>query len=199
MVKELPTTVKLHGAKLRFARALAQGATQATAYKLATGSDCSPETANVQGCRWAQNPLVKSKVNELQSEADLAASLRLTERRALLAGIARQDPNRPPTHSERISAIKTDAELSGDLRRDDQSTAHLSINLVLASLGPPVVPPTIDVTPSPPSSSESTGGQGGTPITSDRVAAMGGQNLAESPEGVFTIAQKTPQDALAGD
>ena len=186
MTATLQASSKLKPRQLRFAIALAQGSTQAQAFRIAAGKPVQDSTAKVEGWKWAQRPEIQAKVRELQDAADDLCSLRLAEAKRLLADTARTEPKADPTHTDRISAIKAHADLSGWTKANDGLTINL--NAVLGQLGPPIKPQAVDaldVTPTRPSLVSLPQGVGD-PNAPAPVVAMDPHTEHESLEAFFT-------------
>ena len=130
------SSYKLTPRQKKFARFLALGATQTRAYELASPRPINADSAKVQGSLWARSNAIQAEVARLSGLAESDLTLNMRRRRELLSSIANTDPNRPPTHSERIAAIRTDAELSGELKQD--TTVNVTLQQVLASLPPAI-------------------------------------------------------------
>lgn len=196
MVAEIPTASdlpKLSAKKLRFAVARSQGATQAKAYQLAQAHEVALPTAEQQGCKWDNLPEIRAKVRELQTLADEQAVLRISERRALLADTARSVVG-PASHSERVAALKLDAQLAGDLNPDGPQvniSFASALSQLKSSLSPALAVDLEAVTP-PPVTLATSPATGGAPKLVAEVGAMGGHKNPESPQGLFTNPTSTP-------
>jgi hypothetical protein len=99
-----------------FARAVAQGVTACDAYLENVSKSGNRNTAASAGPKLARNPAVKARISffreNLVATAAPAGLLTQAERRAILASIARNESVPAPT---RVSAVRADAELAGDV------------------------------------------------------------------------------------
>lgn len=125
---------RLSGKEERFCSLIAQGATQAAAYRLAYG--VAPQRSATLwelGSRLAARPAVAARLKSIRTEAHTEDAMVMRQRRFQLAQTA-LDPrdSGAPSHAERIAAIREDAHLAGERRNDgSQLTLAGDVNLTL--------------------------------------------------------------------
>lgn len=125
-----------------FARLVASGKNNTESYIQAVGYKGKRSTAKVTAHYLAQDPAVQAFIRELKERANESAILTRTEKRAILANLARKSPQ----HTTRISAIKVDNEMSGD-NAAVKIEGELTLGVVLGSIKQ--VQPIVELTQEP--------------------------------------------------
>lgn len=112
-----------------FIRAVVAGKSYGDAYRLAYNATGKPANYRIAAFDILQRPEVAARLRELQERANESAVLTRTEKRAILANIARKASHL----NTRIQAVKVDNEMSGD-NAAVKVEGELTLGLVLSSV-----------------------------------------------------------------